>query len=51
MQLLQDVRSSLGSIAKDVLTMLRLLSLDFITPQHVRAFLEALEEHDGAHCT
>lgn len=48
--LLREVGKDLGGSAKDVLTMLAVLSLDFVTPQHVQAFLEKLKCHDGALC-
>ena len=46
--LLREVGKDLGGSAKDVLTMLSVLSLDFVTPQHVQVFLEELNCHDGA---
>jgi hypothetical protein len=48
--MLQEVRKRLGSGSKDVITMLRILSLDVVAPEHVQSFLEALGGLDGVLC-
>lgn len=45
---LQAIRSSLGSGAKDVVAMLRLLSFELFSPVHVQGFLVSLARHDSA---
>ena len=45
---LQEVRRALGSSSKDVLAMLRLLSMELLSPAHVQGFVQSLQGHAGA---
>lgn len=46
--LLQDVARGLRGRSKDVLALLGMLSVDFVSPQHVQAFLVSLKDQCGA---
>ena len=43
---LQQFRKSMGSTSKDAILLLRMLSLDLLSPRHAQAFLEALDGLD-----
>lgn len=47
LEVMQGIARSLGTRAKDLLTLLGLLRIDFVSPQHVQAFLVSIPDLDS----